>query len=591
MNRLETLHNRIDLINVPFTERGSRILVGREGDRIFLKLAERWEKFGGSLRVFRQRPPIIQNMTFLQADGRLLLLQTDSYPHLVRFNTKGGGFEWVFLDPETIYIKLPVGQFGIQFDTEGRNAQVDRRGGTLRGIRNIAYTTNARILENVIEPAVAEDQFRVRLMFEAEEGQALVLNITPRLGFNRAIPPVEKAIEAARSRWQAWLDAPPPVSDVYADQYAYAWWVMGQGLLNTRYYFSREALTPSKLHYVGVWLWDQSFHAAAYRHVNPRLAEDQLRIMLDHQQSDGMLPDAVHDEGVVIRLTQPVAGAVTKPPIIAWSALKIYETTGNLDFLAEIYEAVVRFHEWWLRDNRNEATGLCEYRHPFSSGLDDSPLWDGGMPVVAPDLNTYLYLQAENLGRMASLLGYEQDAAKYRARAAEWLERMIAVLWNGELGLFDFLRGGERIPILTPFSLLPIWTGKLPQSINRRLIEHLKNPATFWTEHPIPTVAINDPHFDPKQMWRGPMWPNINLLFVEGLEKIGEYAVASELRRKTLRTLMQHRDIFEYYDPLTADHPPKAAPIFGWSSAVFIELALQETAKEVSDSGESAGNF
>ncbi|HLU10004.1 MAG TPA: hypothetical protein VK003_10085 [Oceanobacillus sp.] len=25
------------------------------------------------------------------------------------------------------------------------------------------------------------------------------------------------------------------------------------------------------------------------------------------------------------------------------------------------------------------------------------------------------------------------------------------------------------------------------------------------------------------------------------------------------------------------DHPPKAAPMFGWSCAIFIELALDET--------------
>jgi hypothetical protein len=36
-------------------------------------------------------------------------------------------------------------------------------------------------------------------------------------------------------------------------------------------------------------------------------------------------------------------------------------------------------------------------------------------------------------------------------------------------------------------------------------------------------------------------------------------------------------DIYEYYDPQTGRAPPKAASIFGWSSALFIELALEET--------------
>lgn len=584
MSRFEALHNRIDLFNVPFTERGSRILVGRKEDRLTIRLTERREKYGGSLRAFRNYPPIIQNMALLNPDSSLLLLETDSYPHVMHMTTKVGTFQWVFQDPETLLVRLPAGSYGLEFEAEARAAQTDRRGGVLRGIRNIAYTTNAQIVSNKIEPTAAEGRFQVRFMLDSQDGQVLLLNITPRLGFNRAIPDPDRIITESKARWEAWLDAPPPVAEPYQDQYAYAWWVMGQGLLNQRYFFSREGLVPSKLHYIGVWLWDQSFHAVAYRHVNTRLAEDQLRIMLDHQQPDGMLPDAVHDEGVVTAVLQPMPGTVTKPPIIAWSALKVYESSGNLDFLSEIYEPLVRWHKWWIGNNLN-ACGLCEYRHPLSSGLDDSPLWDGGMPVVAPDLNTYLAVQMDCLARMASLLGLNNDARRYQAMADAWIERMIKVLWNEEAGLFDFLRDDQRISALTPFSLLPLWTGKLPAHVNARLVEHVKNSATFWTKYPIPTVAASDPTFDAKQMWRGPTWPNINLLFVEGLDLIGEHDLAGELRRRTLQMMMQHRDIYEYYDPLTAERPPKAAPIFGWSSATFIELALQEIGHASEHSG------
>ncbi len=67
------------------------------------------------------------------------------------------------------------------------------------------------------------------------------------------------------------------------------------------------------------------FHALAYRHVEPRLAQDQIRILLDHQRADGMIPDAIHDEGIVTHLTFPVEADVTKPPLLAWCAWKLYE--------------------------------------------------------------------------------------------------------------------------------------------------------------------------------------------------------------------------------------------------------------------------
>jgi len=76
-------------------------------------------------------------------------------------------------------------------------------------------------------------------------------------------------------------------------------------------------------------------------------------------------------------------------------------------------------------------------------------------------------------------------------------------------------------------------------------------------------------------MWRGPTWVNINYLFIEGLARSGYEEIARELRDRTLELLMAHDDLFEYYNAETGEPPPRAARLFGWSSAVFIELAMQ----------------
>ena len=186
--------------------------------------------------------------------------------------------------------------------------------------------------------------------------------------------------------------------ETYRAQYYFAWWIMRAGLISTRFYTTREAMTPSKLHYVGVWGWDAYFHALAYRHVDRRLAEDQLRILLDHQRDDGLIPDAVHDEGIVTHLTFPVDADVTKPPLVAWAAWKLYEKDGDREFPRRDLRAHPALAtDWWFEKNDPGPNGLCEYSHPFSSGLDDSPLWDDGMPVESPDLNTYLCMQQDTL--------------------------------------------------------------------------------------------------------------------------------------------------------------------------------------------------
>jgi putative isomerase len=574
---IELLHNRIDLVNIPFTDRGSRLLLLRNGDQLSVRLAERWVKWENEVGHYRKRPPIITGLTFLNSDGTPLTgLQVESYPHCVHVQTGVGTFSWAVLDPETLLVRLPRGRYGLAFDVYAEHGMSDFRGGTLRGKRNVAYTTNARILENSVAPN-GEGQFHAQMQIEADPDDTLLLNITPRLAYNRSIPDPNAVIAAAEATWRAWLDAAPPVLEEYRAQYAYAWWIMRSGLVNTRFYFTREALLPSKVHYVGVWHWDQVFHALAYRHVDAKLAEDQLRIVLDHQREDGMLPDAIHDEGLVTHLVAPVDADVTKPPIMTWGALKLYEASGRQDFLEEIYESLTRWHSWWVTQNSNGA-GLCEYRHPFSSGLDDSPLWDAGVPVVAPDLNTYLVIQQQSLAQISRIIGQDAAAEQFDQKAKAMIDAMIAQLWDDNAGMFRALHNGDPLPSVTPFNLLPLLIADLPEAHAARLVEHLTNPDLFWTPHPIPTVAINDPAYDSLQMWRGPVWININYFFVEALKRHGRHELAAELRRKTLQLVMMHKDIYEYYHPLTGERPPKAAPMFGWSASLFIELALDETA-------------
>ena len=575
---LELLKNRINLLDVPFTERGSRLLVFRDGSRLLFRLAERWLKRAGQLSAYRSRPPILEDWAFTDGEGKPLAATLTTYPHRLDVNTAPGLYTLAFVDTETILVVLPPGPCGISFRANLAQAQIDRRGGVLRLTgdirRNVAYTTNARILSNLAEADGPESQ-RIHLTLDAGSGAVLLLNITPRLGFNRYLPDPAAVLQAAAIRWHEWFAAAPPVLDAFRQQYYFAWWVMRAGLISTRYYTTREAMTPSKFHYVGVWQWDAYFHALAYRHVDHRLAQDQLRILFDHQRADGMLPDAVHDEGIVTHLPTPVDADVTKPPLVAWAAWKLYESDGDREFLDEIYEPLVRWNMWWFEQNDRDGNGLSEYGHPFSSGLDDSPLWDEGMPVESPDLNSYLVTQQDALAKIAAAIGQAADAELWSQRAEALAQRMIATRWDEGAGLFWATLDGRRIDVRTPFNLFPLITGRMPPAIAARLVAHLTDERQFWTRYPVPTVALDDPHYDPNQMWRGPTWVNINYLLIEGLFKAGYPQVGRELRRRTLELIGGQQDIYEYYHPQTGQNPPKAAAIFGWSSAVFIDLAIQ----------------
>lgn len=581
---LELLRNRINLTTIPFSERGSRLMLSRKDDSLAIRLAERWYKLDGQLSSYRTRKSVITNLVLLDGSGALLPFTQSTLPNEVVLHTSLGDVVIFFVDGETLLFTLPAGPMGISFETTLDTANVDRRGGVLRMEgdirRNIAWTTNAHILANDAEAFTTEEGVtaqRVMIIAESDGDDALMLNITPRLGFNRYIPDIQKAREAAAQRWVEWFQRAPTVREDLRADYYYAWWIMRSGLISTRFYTTREAMTPSKIYYVGVWQWDAYFHALAYRHVEPRLAADQLRIVIDHQREDGMIPDAIHDEGVVTRLNFPVEADVTKPPLLAWTAWKLYEMDGDREFLEEVYEPIVRWNRWWLEQNDRDGNGLCEYGHPFSSGLDDSPLWDQGMPVEAPDLNTYLVMQMEALAKIAREIGLKQEAEEWDRKSAAMAERMMEVMWDEEAGLFWALHEGKRVDVRTPFSLYPLMTGKIPPEVTARLVEHLTDPESFWTRYPVPTVAKNDPKYAPTVMWRGPVWLNVNYLLIDGLQRAGYGDIARELRRRTLKMVNRAPDIFEFYHPEDASIPPKAAPLFGWSAALFIELAIQES--------------
>lgn len=587
---LEMLRDRITLENIPFSDRASRLLVFRRDHHLMIRLTERWSAWEKEVGHYRQRAPVVNDLVLTDENGTPLDFSLTAYPHLLCLETSRGEFWLAFADEETLYLKIPSGRLGVTFRVYAANGRTDRRGGEFKGDplhrnthRNVAYTTNASILENDIAPD-QNGYLRVRLRVAANEESGFLLNITPRLGLNRSMPNSEAALVAAERRWHEWFASVPPVDPRYANQYYFAWWILRSGLLSPRFFLTREAMAPSVIHYVGVWQWDAFFHAIAYRHIDSRLAENQLRVVLDHQREDGMIPDAVHDEGIVTNVATPLnpqEAEVTKPPLVAWAAWKLYTSSGNRDFLDEVYEPIVRWNNWWLEKNDSDHDGVIEYNHPYSSGLDDSPLWDEGMPVESPDINTYLVLQAEALSKMALTLGLEQDAAIWNERAAERVQLMIDHLWDPQAGVFWAMRDHKRIPVLTPFNLYPLITGRLDRAMADRLVEHLLSPDEFWANFPIATVARNDPKYDPERMWRGPSWMNINYLFIEGLMRSGYPDVARSLRDKTLDLMMRHNDIYEYYNPETSDPPPSAASVFGWSSAVFIDLAIQASRGEV----------
>ncbi len=572
---IHLLKNHIDLEKVPFSDRGSRILVFRETGKsqLYVKLAERLAFLDAHTEAYLSRPPFIKDLCLIDASGQALDWEITSYPHMLILQTILGEFKLVFQDERTISIGLPQNQTaGIHFHVSPQSWRMQDQGGFFKAIRNLSYQSNSEALTNKIKPQ--RGGYSVDFVVQAGKDHTITLSVDEKHLCEETLP-FSQSAAFAESRWKAWFEKAPPVDAVFHRTYAYAWWIMANNLISPRGNIAYEAMTPSKTSYIGLWLWDSAMHALAFRHVDPILARNQIRAMLAGQLQDGMLPDAIHDEGVISEIDHPFQAEVTKPPILAWAAIKLHEMDPDVDFLREIYIPLVRWNAWWFNMNDDNVDGLVQYNHPYSSGLDDNPLWDYGMPVESPDINTYLCVQMGSLAIIAEILGMHSESEMWRRRSAALVKRMIQNFWDEESGVFRAYRNGQPIPVVTPFNLYPLWTGQLPSDIQDRLISHLTDEREFWGAYPIPTVARNDPHFDPKIMWRGPVWANINYFFIEALQQIGKTQIACELRERTLNMIMSQKGIYEFYNAKNGKAGQNAAEIFGWTAAVFIDLAIQ----------------
>ncbi len=536
---------QIDLHTVPFTARESRLLIFHDTHGYRIQIAESYFSYA------RQTP-----LHHLQIAGA-------EAPNALPYAINAGQTEWVIAQPDVLMLRSRTS--AISFVVEDTH-QFTNNGGGVSGDINLAYTVHpAPDHQNFVDGKVSlnwQEKTQVTLSFTIKRGD---LPSSSMLSFDEA----KKQAKTAYDQWQELV----PLSNENGGLYDYAWWIMDVNRIRNYAHPERLAMSPSKLHYVGCWLWDAYYHALAYRHHSPTIAKDQLRTMIDHQQADGMLPDVIHDGGIIVESTDYVEGKVTKPPLLAWTAWKIYERDGDVGFLEDIYTPAVDCQMWWINECDLDNNGLYEYTHPYSSGLDDNPLFDSGVPLESPDLNAYLIMQADILAQIADLLG-KPDVSEWREQADAITRRLIEKRWNPELGLFDAMRHGEVVSVKTPFHLLPLLTGRLPEDIRTRLLQTLQDPAQFWGKHGVPTVAFDDPLFDPNQMWRGPIWLNVHYLLIEGLNRSGMPEIAHELKHKSVSLIDRAGHIAEYYNPLTGQKAPKAVNMFGWSAALYIDLVL-----------------
>lgn len=534
----------LDLVTAPFTLPRSRVLVFRADDGGVRVHTSEYEKRLSACRV-------LDAVRVTDADGRVLAV-SDVQPHRIAF--------------------------GARSDSPAASLTFDGPGAL-----SIAGADGSQV--TLVHPDG-----------HAEQHALSAAGIRIRVGADRAVA-VESgdhrtAVAACERQWLDWFAKCPLVRDDLQAMAAFCWWVLGANIVELPSLGDARAVVPSKIGYVGLWQWDAYFIAVGLRHGDPELAREQLAIAFRFPSDDGQLPDVVHEQGTLAtsddlpesdRATLRRAGSqiadpsrpvpLTKPPLAAWALRKVLEVEDDPGWAREQLSRVIRSQDWWFADSDLDGDGMPEYGHPYSSGLDDSPIFDGPIPTASPDLGAYLVGQDREIA--ALLRRYQPDAEVERfLERADRTQTLLDAMWDPELERFLARGAGEDIRSDTVVGLMPLRTGTLPDGIREALLAAVDDPARFALEWGLPTVAASDPDFSPERMWRGPIWINTSALVAEGLDASGYPERARELREQTVRLVVHGGGPHEYFNPRTGQKADTATTAFGWSAALFIDLAV-----------------
>lgn len=392
-----------------------------------------------------------------------------------------------------------------------------------------------------------------------------------------------------------------------------------------------EYTKPGPRLYPHQWSWDSALIAIGYARYDQDRAARELNHLLESQWKGGLLPHEVHDP----RLLDGGSGGLgfwnaqgdprapndrqtsgeVQPPVHAIAALRVYEYAGDearaRAFLEEAFPRLKSWHEYLHRERDPEGEGLVYVRHPWETGMDNSPTWDSILqriqlePDQIPDyqrgdlkfvpagdrptdaeydryawlvklfaerdydeariredcpflvqdalFNALLCQANQDLARIACVL--DEDPSPFEERARQSARAMNEKLWDEEHSTylsFDLV-ADRPLRVFTTAGFLPLFAGVPDEAQARRMVEVLKSPCYGLGDESVKAVPSYDRYgfgYSPGRYWRGPVWINVDWILMRGLERYGFDEQAGYLRQ-TIVDLVKNEGFHEYFDPMS----------------------------------------
>ena len=327
----------------------------------------------------------------------------------------------------------------------------------------------------------------------------------------------------------------------------------------------RRWIFPGKDGKTDLWTmfeWDSFFNALEVGVEDHKMAKTEIEAVLDTQYKWGNIPN----------WRSATAGTTDRaqPPVGAFTVLKLYYKTGDINLLKDSYKRLLKFHRYWTnnlgkhkkRDGNNnflfewgsdtelinkikprwEENAPGRVRAAWESGQDDLPNFDkakfnedtNSLELDCIDLSSLVALDAESLSKIADILNYKEDSEFFKNEYEKISKKINETLWNEKKGFyFDRNWNGKFSKSKASSNFYPLLAKVVPKTRLKKVLTHLLNRMEFWGDFVIPTISKDNPAFKDQQYWRGTIWPPTNYLVYQGLKRYRLDEIASEFARKS----------------------------------------------------------
>ncbi len=308
----------------------------------------------------------------------------------------------------------------------------------------------------------------------------------------------------------------------------------------------------------------------------PEMVRQQLDMYLSFIGEDGQMPGTVYGPKAlgVNQTWDPElwyerdgchwSRQWSHPPLWPHLVEDYFAQTNDRAFLAFCLKQGLKNLAWW-KSRRGTPDGGFFYfdivRRLWESGVDDGVrfIQAPAEPCACVDATSHLAGMMIHLQRWADTLGDPTVDLRGDIQAAQNLVRNT--MWDERLGFFfdTWMTDGRVKPIFSFEGFFPLLANLATPEQARRLCDHALDPRTFFSYHPLATVAVNEATFK-LDCWRGPAWNSMTYWIMRALADYGFIDAAATIGHQALKrsaeAFQTYGHIFEFYNSTDAAIEP-----------------------------------